>query len=50
MDYHGVPWRGVCPGPDEGRELRGDAHCYHSTGGAQRSRLPTFGEEAPQGY
>lgn len=50
MDYNGVPGRGLRPRPDEGGELRGDAHSRHTPRGVAGPRLSALGEEAPQGH
>lgn len=50
MDYNGIPgWR-IGAGPDEGRQLRGDAHSGDPPRGAARPRLPPLREETAQGH
>jgi hypothetical protein len=50
VDHHGVPGGRVGAGPDEGRQLRGDAHRHNPPRGPQRPRLPAQREEAASGH
>ena len=50
MDHHGVLGGRFGPGPDEGRQVRGEPHPDHSQGGPQGSGLPAQRNEASQRY
>lgn len=45
MDNNGIPRRRVGARPDEGRQLRGDAHSGDPPRGAPGAGLPPFGAE-----
>lgn len=50
MDNNGIPrWR-VGSGPDEGRQLRGDAHSGDPARSPAGAGLSALGEEAAQGH
>lgn len=50
MDNNGIPRRGLRARPDEGGELRGDAHSGDTPGGAAGVGLPALGAETAQGH